>query len=1090
LAAPLAPAGVPGNDASSALTLAPSEAPAAAATKIRYFGDYELLEEIGRGGMGVVYKARQQSLHRIVALKVLRINGRDDANLHTRFRSEALAVARLQHPNIVQIFEVGEHQGYSYFSLELVEGGNLAQRTRGKQLPEEDAARLILPLARAMHYAHQRGVIHRDLKPANVLLAADGTPKITDFGLAKLARTNRRLTRMGDIIGTPAYMAPEQARGNIEAVGASADVYSLGAILYELLTAQPPFVADSAIATLLLVGTATPKEAVELRPGLSPDLNAICMKCLKKEPAERYATAEALANDLEHLLAGKAVAARPLGPVTKLARWTKRARRRAVAIAAAAVMIGLLVAGGLLYIHRLERDRDAAMRERESALSERDAAIDRAEVAEVWRTESRESARIVRKSMPVIESQLDEAREKARKLEAENARTRQELDEAQRTRHEMRQTLDATLRANYARQLADAAERWLTEPKQVGRLLRDDGRCPQELRDFTWELLSHGRDYLRQSLRGHSGSVHAVAVSPDGRHVASGGEDGARLWDLEKSAESHSLFGIKGRVNAIAFGPKGKIVASAATDAVYLWDQNGKQLHKMPGHKGPINALAFRPGAGKLWSAGNDGDVRIWNTSNGKEEVVFQPHKIPNPSPIHALAITVREGVCYFATGGDDLVVRFGAEKAPTLTIELHGHVARIHALAFSPDALTLASGGADETVRLWSTKSGAVKQILSGQDGIVRSVAFSSDSRTLAVGMRLLETGKDQPAGAVKFWDVASGKLLRTILLANPILSLGYFDDGRLAVSDGNNVEILRDALPPHAAPVLAIAISPDARIIASGDQDRTIRLSDAVTGVTRQTLKGHAGAVNSVVFRPGGAELVSMGSDGAIRLWESAGGALRREIDAHPGGGNCLAFAPDGALLASGGKDRLIRLWGPAMEPKKTLEGHADAVSCVAFAPDGLTLASGSVDGSLKLWNSSDGTLVRTLRETGPGVQSVVFLANGKTLAAGGLDGTVTLWDTVSGEIKRTLKGHLGAVWALALSADGKTLAAGAGTKPGTAGAHGEVRLWDPIAGRLRAVLSGQSQAVTAIAFAADGSILVSGSWDKSVKVFSAGR
>ena len=403
---------------------------------------------------------------------MLRIHGRDEDNLHARFRSEALAVARLQHPNIVQIFEVGEHQGYSYFSLELVEGGTLAQRTKGKKLSEQDAVRCIIPLARAMHYAHQRGVIHRDLKPSNILMAADGTPKITDFGLARLLRSNRRLTRMGDILGTPSYMAPEQARGDIEA-GAAADVYSLGAILYELLTGRPPFEADGAIATLLLVGTESPRPPSEFRFDLTPDLDSICVKCLKREPAERYATAGALADDLERFGAGQAVSAHPIGPLTRTSRWIRRVYRRTAVLLTLLLLVALIVAGAIFSTRRLERERDEAVRDRDEAIAQRDAAADRAEAAELWRSEFQESARIardaMRKSVPAMESKLDDARDAIRRTEVEHARVQKTLDETQRQKQELSEALDLARRAHYAQQLVEAAQHWRRDPGQVSR---------------------------------------------------------------------------------------------------------------------------------------------------------------------------------------------------------------------------------------------------------------------------------------------------------------------------------------------------------------------------------------------------------------------------------------------------------------------------------------------------------------------------------------------------------------------------------------------------------------------------------------------
>jgi serine/threonine-protein kinase len=286
-------------------------------------GGYEVVGELGQGGMGVVYKARQVALNRPVALKMILTGAHAGVQERRRFRSEAEAVARLQHPNIVQVYEVGEENGCPYLALEYVEGGSLADRLAGAPLPAQLAAQLVATLARAVHFAHQQGVVHRDLKPANVLLTADGTPKIADFGLAKRLDPEpgpaaASLTRTGSILGSPSYMAPEQAEGRPREVGPAADVYALGAILYELLTGRPPFQGGTLLDLLEQVRSQEPVPPGSLRPGLPPDLETICLKCLHKEPAGRYASARDLADDLDRYLRGEMIRARSVGVLDRL----------------------------------------------------------------------------------------------------------------------------------------------------------------------------------------------------------------------------------------------------------------------------------------------------------------------------------------------------------------------------------------------------------------------------------------------------------------------------------------------------------------------------------------------------------------------------------------------------------------------------------------------------------------------------------------------------------------------------------------------------------------------------------------------------
>jgi tetratricopeptide (TPR) repeat protein/tRNA A-37 threonylcarbamoyl transferase component Bud32 len=330
---------------------------------------YEVLGVLGRGGMGVVYKARQASLRRLVALKMILAGGHATAEQRARFRTEAEAAARLQHPNVVQVHEVGEHGGLPFFCLEFVDGGSLANRLDGTPWPPRQAAQLVETLARAVHAAHQRGIVHRDLKPANVLLAEDGTPKVTDFGLAKVLDATAELTGSGAIMGTPSYMAPEQTGRSAHAVGPAADVYSLGAVLYELLTGRPPFKGETPLATVAQVVADEPVPPRSLQPGLPRDLDTVCLKCLQKEPPKRYASAAALADDLRHFLAGEPIRARPVGPAGRLWRWGRRNPK----VASLLAVLALVVAAGTATVTALwllaeERRRTA---EGNLALAER-----------------------------------------------------------------------------------------------------------------------------------------------------------------------------------------------------------------------------------------------------------------------------------------------------------------------------------------------------------------------------------------------------------------------------------------------------------------------------------------------------------------------------------------------------------------------------------------------------------------------------------------------------------------------------------------------------------------------------------------------
>jgi serine/threonine-protein kinase len=321
--------------------------------------DYEILSELGRGAMGIVYEAKQISLGRTVALKMIMSANATGEEL-ARFVSEAEAVAHLQHPNIVQIYQIGECLGRPFFSLEFVEGGDLEKKLKEGPLAWRDAAKMVSVLARAIHVAHDKGIVHRDLKPANVLLATDGTPKITDFGIAKRLDASNQ-TQDGKIIGSPSYMAPEQATGRNDLVGPRTDIYALGAILYDMLTGRPPFECDNTMDTLLqtIVGDVVPPRL--LQPKLPSDLNVICLKCLEKEPDRRYESALALSLDLDRLLAGDAIHARSIGQVERTQRWVRRHPAWGTLILASILGLLTLAVAGAWFTSELQKElSDAA----------------------------------------------------------------------------------------------------------------------------------------------------------------------------------------------------------------------------------------------------------------------------------------------------------------------------------------------------------------------------------------------------------------------------------------------------------------------------------------------------------------------------------------------------------------------------------------------------------------------------------------------------------------------------------------------------------------------------------------------------------
>ncbi len=437
---------------------------------------YEILDELGRGGMGVVYRARHRGLKREVALKMILAGGHASVEQLERFRAEAEAVAQLQHPNIVQIYDVGEQDGLPYFSLEFIDGGSLEDIADGKPLVPIHAAEMVEQLAQAMYFAHERGIVHRDLKPGNVLLSQDGIPKITDFGLVKRVEDDSGQTRTGTIMGTPSFMAPEQGRGQKD-IGPPADIYALGAILYTLLTGRPPFLAATAMDTIMQLMNDEPVPPSKLQPKIPRDIETICLKCLHKEPERRYESAEALANDLARFCRGEPILARPVGNFERIWRWCRRnpwvaVPSAAAALLALAVTIGGPIATAIIYQQKEKAVEAQGLAEKNERIADRNA-----ELADQQKEIAKEQRVLALETLNKVVTQVEE-----------QLRDRSELNDLRQSVLSL--ALDGLDQVSRTDESADLADRSIGAAHQrMGDILTRAGKADEALGQYEKALV-------------------------------------------------------------------------------------------------------------------------------------------------------------------------------------------------------------------------------------------------------------------------------------------------------------------------------------------------------------------------------------------------------------------------------------------------------------------------------------------------------------------------------------------------------------------------------------------------------------------------